>query len=76
MNSVSDLHNTSSTGIASNQGTPVVHDTESPSGAAFSRISARIDGADIPLIDLEPKTSVMDRVKNIIGKNRSAYSHA
>ncbi len=62
--------------MASNRGTPVVHDTESPSGAAFSRISARIDGADIPLIDLEPKTSVMDRVKDIIGKNRSAYSHA
>ena len=62
--------------IASNQGIPVIHDTNSPSGAAFSRISARIDGDDIPLMDLEPKTSVMDLVRNIMGKNRSAYSHA
>ncbi len=62
--------------ISTNQGIPVIHDAKAPSGAAFSRISARIDGDDIPLMDLEPKTTVMDRVRNIIGKNRSAYSHA
>lgn len=62
--------------IATNQGVPVIHDKRSISGAAFSRISARIDGDDVPLMELDPKTGIMDKVKEIMGINRSAYSHA
>ena len=62
--------------IATNQGIPVIHDKKSTSGAAFSRISARIDGDDVPLMDLEPRTSIVEKVKEIMGINRSAYSHA
>jgi septum site-determining protein MinD len=61
---------------ATNQGVPVIHDKRAPSGAAFSRISARIDGDDVPLMDLDPRTGIMDKVKEIMGINRSAYSHA
>jgi septum site-determining protein MinD len=61
---------------ATNQGIPVIHDKKSPSGAAFSRISARIDGDDVPLMELEPRSGLMDKVKELIGINRSAYSHA
>ena len=46
--------------IATNQGVPVIHDKRAPSGAAFSRISARIDGDDVPLMELEPKYGIMD----------------
>jgi septum site-determining protein MinD len=61
---------------ATNQGVPVIHDKRAPSGTAFSRISARIDGDDVPLMELDPKTGIMDKVKEIMGINRSAYSHA
>ncbi len=62
--------------IATNQGLPVIHDKRALSGAAFSRIAARIDGEDIPLMDLEPKNTIMEKVRNIMGINRGAYSHA
>jgi septum site-determining protein MinD len=61
---------------ATNQGVPVIHDKRAPSGTAFSRISARIDGDEVPLMELDPKTGIMDKVKEIMGINRSAYSHA
>ena len=62
--------------IATNQGVPVIHDRRAPSGAAFSRIAARIDGEDLPLMDLEPRNGIMDKVRTIMGMNRGAYSHA
>ena len=61
---------------ATNQGIPVIHDKRAPSGAAFSRIAARVDGEKIPLMDLDAKTSLMDKVKDIMGINRRAYTHA
>ena len=54
----------------------MIYDKRAPSGAAFSRIAARIDGDDIPLMDLGPKNGIMDKVKVIMGINRGAYSHA
>ena len=62
--------------IATNQGVPVIHDKRSTSGAAFSRIAARIDGDDVPLMELRPKSGIMDKVRVIMGINRGAYSHA
>lgn len=61
---------------ATNQGVPVIHDKKAPSGLAFSRITARIDGDDVPLVDLEPKGGLMDRVRYLMGINRSEYTHA
>ena len=61
---------------ATNQGIPVIHDKRAPSGAAFIRIAARVDGEKIPLVDLDAKSSLMDKVKEIMGINRSAYTHA
>ena len=61
---------------ATNQGVPVIHDKKAPSGLAFSRIAARIDGDDLPLMDLEPKSGLMNRVRFLMGINRSEYTHA
>ena len=61
---------------ATNQGVPVIHDAKAPSGAAFSRIVARIDGEDVPMLDLDPKTGIMDKVREIMGLRRDAYTHA
>ncbi len=61
---------------ATNQGIPVIHDAKAPSGAAFARIVARIDGEDVLMPDLEPKTGIMDKVREIMGIRRDAYTHA
>lgn len=61
---------------ATNQGVPVIHDKKAPSSMAFSRIVARIDGDDVPMLDLEVKTGLMDKVRDLMGINRSEYSHA
>ena len=61
---------------ATNQGVPVIHDKKAPSGTAFARIAARIDGDEVPLEDLEPKSGLMDRVRYLMGITRSEYTHA
>ena len=61
---------------AANRGVPVVHDKKAPSGAAFLRIAARLDGDDVPLVDVNSKSGLMGRVKGLIGLNGSANSHA
>ncbi|CAI8018374.1 Septum site-determining protein MinD [Geodia barretti] len=62
---------------STNSGTPVVYDGQSASGREFVRIAARIDGEHIPLIDPldEAPTSIMDKVRNIMGINRKASAH-
>ena len=61
---------------AANRGVPVVHDKKSPSGAAFLRIAARVDGDETPLMDLSAKSSLISKFKGLIGMNGSANSHA
>ncbi|MDA1129457.1 MAG: septum site-determining protein MinD [Chloroflexi bacterium] len=62
--------------VAANRGVPVVHNTKSSAGAAFMRIAARVDGENIPLMDLEPKTGILSRIKEMVGIKGGAYSHA
>ena len=47
----------------------LVHKTKSTAGGAFLRIAARLDGADVPLIDMEPKTGLFSRLKEMVGMN-------
>ena len=54
----------------------LVHNTKSTAGGAFPRIAARVDGADVPLMDLEPKTGFFSRLKEMVGMNGGAYAHA
>lgn len=61
---------------AANRGVPVVHDRRSPAGAAFLRIAARVDGDEVPLMQLDANSGLVSKFKGIIGINRSAYSHA
>jgi septum site-determining protein MinD len=61
---------------AANRGVPVVHDKKSAAGAAFLRISARVDGDAVPLFQVESKAGLMSRFKGMVGINGSAYSHA
>ena len=61
---------------AANRGVPVVHDKKAPSGSAFLRIAARVDGDEVPFMSLESKTSIIDRMKGLVGISGRAYSHA
>jgi len=62
--------------VAANRGVPVVHNTKSSAGAAFLRIAARVDGDEVPLMSLEPKTGLFSRFKELVGMNGGSYSHA
>jgi len=62
--------------VAANRGIPVVHNSKSAAGGAFLRISARVDGEEVPLMDLEPKTGLFSRFKGMVGMSGRAYSHA
>ena len=61
---------------AANRGVPVVHDKKAPSGAAFLRIAARVDGDEVPLVDVEAKSNFLSKFKGLVGLNGRAYSHA
>ena len=62
--------------VAANRGIPVVHDNRSPAGAAFQRIAARVDGDDLPLVAIEPKSGLFGRLREMMGMSGRAYSHA
>ena len=61
---------------AANRGVPVVHDKHAPSGAAFLRIAARVDGEEVPLVSVEAKSGLLSKFKGLVGMNGSTYSHA
>ena len=61
---------------ATNRGVPVVYDKKSTAGAAFLRIAARVDGDEVPLMEMESKSGLMSRFKGLVGINGRAYSHA
>ena len=61
--------------VATNKGLPCVHDKKSWSGEAFRRISARIDGEDIPYLELTNGHGLVSRLKKIIGLNGKELSH-
>ena len=61
---------------AANRGVPVVHDKHAHSGAAFLRIAARVDGDEVPLVEVEAKSGLLSRFKGLVGLNGSTYSHA
>ena len=61
---------------AANRGVPVVHDKKAPAGAAFLRIAARVDGDEVPLMEVESRSGLMSKFKGLLGINGSAYSHA
>lgn len=61
--------------IATNRGIPAVYDRKSPAGAAFLKIAARIDGEDAPAPALDGRSGLMERVRGLIGVDRSAVSN-
>lgn len=55
--------------ISTNKGEPAVMDTSSPAGEAYRRISQRIRGEEVPLMNLDVPNGIMDRLRRLVGVN-------
>lgn len=53
--------------ISTNRGEPAVMDHSSKAGEAYRRITRRIQGEEVPLMNLEVAEGLMDRLKKLIG---------
>ena len=62
--------------VSTNQGLPVVHNAKSWSGEAFRRIAARMDGEDMPFLELDGKGGIWSRLKGFVGMNGKDGYHA
>ncbi len=51
--------------ISTNRGEPAVHNEESMSGQAFMNIARRINGDDVPYLDLELQDGFFERLKKL-----------
>lgn len=54
--------------IGSNRGAPVVTDSKSRAGQAFRNIARRIQGEDVPFMDLEQKNSLFSAFQRLTGR--------
>jgi septum site-determining protein MinD len=53
--------------VSTNRGVPAVHDPRSPAGEAFRRIAARLNGQEVPFMDLDAKDGMFTWVKRLMG---------
>ena len=61
---------------AANRGIPVVHDSKSAAGSAFIHIAARIDGEEMPVNEIMPRSGMFNKLRDMVGIKGRAYSHA
>lgn len=54
--------------ISSNRGTPVSADPKSKAGHAFRNIARRLNGEDIPFLDLDSSGSLWERIQKLAGR--------
>jgi septum site-determining protein MinD len=53
--------------IGSNRGAPVVTDPKSRAGQAFRNIGKRLQGEDVPFMDLEPQSTLWKSIQRMAG---------
>ncbi len=49
--------------VSTNRGVPAVHDPKSVAGQAYIRVAARLDGEDVPFMDLSKQPGLLHRFK-------------
>jgi septum site-determining protein MinD len=52
--------------ISTNRGTPIVTDPRSRAGMAFMNIARRLNGETVPLLNLDLKANIFDRMAKMI----------
>ena len=53
--------------ISTNKGIPIALDGKSPAGQAYRNIARRIQGEEVPLMDLDKGGSLLNRISSIFG---------
>lgn len=53
--------------VSTNRGDPAVMDAVSQAGEAYRRIAMRIRGEEVPLMNLDVSSGLMDKLKRIVG---------
>lgn len=53
--------------ISTNKGVPIALDGKSPAGQAYRNIARRIQGEDVPLMDLDKGGNLFNRISSIFG---------
>jgi len=53
--------------ISTNRGEPAVMDMGSKAGEAYRRITRRIKGEEVPLMNLDEPTGIIDKLKKLVG---------
>jgi septum site-determining protein MinD len=54
--------------VGSNRGTPVAYDQKSRAGQAFRNIAKRLQGQDVPFMDLDKHGGLWDRIQRMTGR--------
>lgn len=54
--------------IGSNRGAPVVTDGKSRAGTAFRNIAKRLQGEDVPFLDLAPQSGLWNAIQRLAGR--------
>lgn len=54
--------------IGSNRGTPIVTDGKSRAGQAFRNIAKRLQGEDVPFMDLTPQSGLWSAIQRLAGR--------
>ena len=52
--------------IATNKGEPLVYKGDSLAAKAFKNIASRIEGVEVPLLDLDIKMSILEKIKFVL----------
>lgn len=55
--------------VGSNRGTPVAANPKSKAGQAFRNIARRIQGEEVPFLDLDSSGSLWERIQKLAGRN-------
>jgi septum site-determining protein MinD len=54
--------------VGSNRGTPVAYDENSRAGQAFRNIAKRLQGHEVPFMDLDRQSGLWDRIQRMTGR--------
>lgn len=54
--------------VSSNRGTPVAQDQKSRAGQAFRNIARRLQGEEVPFVDMDKQVGLWDRLQKIAGR--------
>ncbi len=57
--------------VGSNRGVPVAQDPKSRAGQAFRNIAKRIEGLEVPFLDMDKQSGLWDRIQKMTGGRKS-----